>query len=252
MLAATAQVAAVAADGLGEGAHLQRHPRLAAAEEAAAPAPAQHADAVGVVGHQPGVEALGQIRQVFDRRQVPVHAEDAVGEDQGATRLRAVLLQELLRAIEVVVSEGQGAGAAHAGPGVDAGVGELVQQHQVAGAHQGGNDAQVRQVARPEDTGGGRLLEPGQTRLECLVQGVVAGHQTRGAGADAQGLHRADRRRLDLRFLGEVQVVVAAERHESAATAAHVDAPLPIGLHQMSAQGGPVDALELLAGEAFE
>ena len=42
----------------------------------------QIAQAVGVVGHQPGVVCAGQLAQLGDRPAVAVHAEDRLGQDQ--------------------------------------------------------------------------------------------------------------------------------------------------------------------------
>ena len=44
----------------------------------------EYAEAVRVVDHQPGVEAFGEFEERGQRRQVAVHAEHGVGEDQFA------------------------------------------------------------------------------------------------------------------------------------------------------------------------
>ena len=58
-----AEIAAIGADRLRQRAHLQRHAARAACGEARAAAAADHAEAVGIVGHQPGVVFVGERRQ---------------------------------------------------------------------------------------------------------------------------------------------------------------------------------------------
>ena len=52
--------------------------------ETAAPLRAEHAQSVGVVHQQPGARCAAVGGQLRQRRQVPVHAEDAVGGDESA------------------------------------------------------------------------------------------------------------------------------------------------------------------------
>jgi hypothetical protein len=68
-----AQIAAIAADRLRQGPHLQRHVHVDAVREGRATAAADHTDAVSVVGHQPGVVARRKRRERRQRREVAVH-----------------------------------------------------------------------------------------------------------------------------------------------------------------------------------
>ena len=67
-----AEIAAIDADRFGQRAHLQRHAGFLSGDKAAALAAGDHAEAVRVVGHQPGVMRLGQFGQLDDRREIPV------------------------------------------------------------------------------------------------------------------------------------------------------------------------------------
>ena len=58
----------------------------------AAPAAAQHAFAVRVVHHRQHAVAVGHLGQLVQRRDVAVHAEDAVGDQQAAAVVGQVLL----------------------------------------------------------------------------------------------------------------------------------------------------------------
>ncbi len=48
----------------------------------AAPALAEHAEAMGVVHDEPGVVTLGQRQQLGQRRDVAIHAEHRIGDDE--------------------------------------------------------------------------------------------------------------------------------------------------------------------------
>ena len=45
---------------------------------------AEHAGGVGFVDHEHGVMLLGQFRQLHQRREIAVHAEERIGDDQPA------------------------------------------------------------------------------------------------------------------------------------------------------------------------
>ena len=87
--AARAQIAAVAADGFRQRAHLQRYGDGLAEREARAAAVADDAEAVRVVGHEPRIVLGGERRERRQRREVAFHAEHAVGERRGNGDARA-------------------------------------------------------------------------------------------------------------------------------------------------------------------
>ena len=69
--------------------------------QTAASLPAEDAETMRVVDHQPGVEALGQRQQAGQGGEIAVHAEDGVGEDQLAAR--ATGDQQVLECVQVAV-----------------------------------------------------------------------------------------------------------------------------------------------------
>ena len=142
-LRAGGHVAAQAGQGLGEGAHVDVHFILQAEVAGrAASALAQHAQAVGVVHHDPRAVLLRQaadLRQVGD---VALHAEHAVGHDQPARIVRD-LLELNLQLLHVLVAVGQHAAVAQATAVVDGGVVLPIADHIVAVAHDGRDDAKV-------------------------------------------------------------------------------------------------------------
>ena len=74
---------------------------------------------------------------------------------------------------------------------------QLVDQHEVVAADQRRNDAGVGEVAGAEHAGRLGALEPGEAAFELAEQRMIAGHQARGAAADAMALDRLDGGRLD-------------------------------------------------------
>ena len=133
-----------------------------------------------------------------------------------------------------------GARQPRAGP--QAGMGELVHEHEIVGADQRRDDADIGQIAGAEHAGGFGLLQAGEPRLELGEQRMIAGDQPRGAAADPVALQRRDRGRLDGRMLRQVEIIVAGERKQAAAVAQRPDSVQTGGLDERAAQTG---ALEL-------
>ncbi len=79
----TGDVATQDADRLGQRAHLDVDPAVEVEMVHGAPAVAtEDARRMGVVDHDRGRVPVGDIADVAQRRDVAVHAEDAVGDDQ--------------------------------------------------------------------------------------------------------------------------------------------------------------------------
>ena len=111
--------------------------------------------------------------------------------------------------VDIVVPERQYAAPRQLRAGKQAGVREFVGQHEIFRSGEHRNDAGVRQIARAEHAGRFRLLHRRQPGFEFGVKRMIAGHQSRGAGARAVFLNRRDGGLLDRRMLGEVEIVVA-------------------------------------------
>jgi len=215
---------ALRAEGLAERHHEQRH--LACREpggggRAAALRP-QHADAVRLVDQQQRLRLGRQRRQPRQRCQIAVHAEHAVGGEQGRGRGQGLQLPACALDVGVRVATQHRTGEPRA---VDqAGVVPLVLHAQVAGLQQALQDREVGLVAAREEQRPLVAQPLGGLALEGGVQGVVARDQRRAAAAEAVpggGLAQgADR----LGGSGEAQVVVAAELQQRAAIDHHARA----------------------------
>jgi hypothetical protein len=138
---------------------------------------------MGVVHDQLGAVALRELGVAAQGRHVAVHAEQALGDQEGAAA-RVGGGQGLLdgRQVQVRVDHLPAAGQAQA---VDqAGVVALVGEGPVAGAEQRREQAHVRLVARREEEGVLRPLEGGEAALELPVATGVAPKQARGRGGE--------------------------------------------------------------------
>ncbi len=170
---------------------------------------ADHAEAVGIVGHQPGVVFARERRQFRERRQVAVHRENTVGDDEDATMLVTFVTQEPLGIGEIVMREGRHAGAAQPCAGPEAGMGQRVEQHQIALAHQRRDDPGIGEIAGAEDAGRRRTLQPRQPLLQFAQQRMIAGDEAGGAGARAILFDSRGGRRFHRRVMSEIEIVVA-------------------------------------------
>jgi hypothetical protein len=182
------------------------------------------------------LQARGE-RQFAQRRDVAVHAEDAVGRDHRRAVGRATQLPHRALGIGMRVTAQAAAGQAC---GIDqAGVVEAVLHADVVLAQQGLQDREVGEIAAAEDQRA-RIAEPAREFLfQRFVRGVMAGDQVRGgtAGAFARGgvLQRVD----DGELLRQAEVVVAAEIQQPAAVefAAHAVAARDRAAHARATQG---------------
>jgi hypothetical protein len=183
--------------------------------EAAASLPAEHAETMRVVDHQPGVEALGERQQAGQGSEIAVHAEHRVAEDQLASGGARGEQTFEYRQIGVRVALAVGARELH---GVDQGsVVEPVGEDRVVAPDQRRNDPQVGQVAGREEQGARKAGERGELLLEHGVRAEVAADQMRGAAADAPGAGAGAGGVDQRRVIGQAEVIVAAEADQRAA-----------------------------------
>ena len=98
--------AAARGQGLGERRHPQIHVGLDAEELAGAcAARAEHAEAVGLVDHQPRAVLLAERDDLRQRGDIALHRVDAVDHDEDAAAVLLRLRELLLEQVEPVVTE---------------------------------------------------------------------------------------------------------------------------------------------------
>jgi len=155
----------------------------------AAPATAQHPLAVRVIDHQQDAQRLRDLGQGGQRRDVAVHAEHAIGDDQAAAipRRRRDLLAQIVR---IGVAKAHDLRARQAAAIDDAGVVQLVGKDHVAFAHQRGNGRQVRGEAALESDRGLGAFELGQPSFQLQVQVHRPGDGAHRGRPDAIAVHR--------------------------------------------------------------
>ena len=177
--------------------------------EAALSARTEHAEPVGVVHHQPGIEAFGQREQFRQGREIAVHAEYRVGENQLAPG--AALLQPTGERVRIAMRIAHVLGAGQQG-GVDQrGVIQLVGENGVVAPDQRGGDGQIRHIAGGEVQ---RPLPPDERRellFQFRVRSQVAADRVRSAAADTPAAGRFPRRRDERGMVRQSEVIVAAK-----------------------------------------
>jgi hypothetical protein len=217
--------------------------------EACAPAAAEHADAVGVVRHQPGVISAGKPRQSGQGREVAVHRKDAVGEDHRPFVARAVFGEQRARMVEVVVPEREQPRSAQLRAGPQAGMRQFVDQHEIVRAEQSWNHSKVGEIAGTENAGALRSLQPGKPCLQLGVERMVASHEPRRPGPDAVTGQRLLRGRDDLGMIDEIEVVVAGEGTQPATVTLDDDAIGPQGAGKLPPQARLREPVKLRLGK---
>ena len=152
----------------------------------------------------------------------------------------------------VIVPEWHDVGAAQSGAGMHGGVCEFVDQDQVAGPGERRDDPGIGEIARAEDAGCVRALQPREPRLQLGIKRMAAGDEPRGAGARAVAFRRRGCRALHRGMLAEIEIIVAAEGQECAAVADDMHAVARVGLDDAAAQVATLALGELVAGEKVE
>ena len=150
-----------------------------------APRRAEHADAVRLVDHQPRAVALAELDDLGQRRDVALHREDAVDDDEDAAAVAGGALEHPLELVHAVVAEGAQLGAGEQAAVEDRGVVAGVADDGVARAEDRAEHAEVRLVAGGEDD---RVLGAhplGDLALELEVQRDRPVEQARAGQAGA-------------------------------------------------------------------
>src|SRR5689334_13680837 len=121
-------------------------------------------------------------------------------------------------------------GAREPGAAPEARVRQLIDQDEIAGADKRRKDSEVREISRPEDAGGLRVLEPRQALLQLGIERMVSRDEARASGTrpiEAQRLACG----LDHgRMMRQIEIIVAAKGQEPPAITQRPDAGHPDGL----------------------
>ncbi len=181
----------------------------------AAAVPTEDAAGVGVVDHDGRPERLGRLDDPGEWRDVAIHREHAVGDDQDQPPVATARPARLARLAEDVaqrfdvgvrVDLARRLGQPHAVD--DRGVVERIGHDQVRLAGDRRDDPGVGREAGLEGQDRGRALEVGQFRLERLVHRHRPGDRPDRAAAGAELAHGFERGGADPRVVGEPEIVV--------------------------------------------
>ena len=162
-----------------------------------APLVAEHADRMRLVEQQPGRMLLLQLDETRQIDDVAVHREQAFGDDQRRLVQAALLGEQLVEVLEVVVAEEDHVGRRRLAARDDRVVRQLVEEDDAARAHDVLDDGDVGEVAGDQRHHRLDADESSQSLLEILVAGPLAADEARGEGAEAGHVERVGRRRLD-------------------------------------------------------
>ena len=190
--------------------------------------------------------------QIAHRGQIPIHGKDPVGRHQTAPGADAMGAQKLPQMRHVIVAKGQHPRARQFRAAQKAGMDQLVQQHEVIGAREGGDDACVCQIARAENAGSLRPLEGGEAALQRPQQGMLARDEPGGAGARPMLIQRPMGGGQHARIMGEAQIVVAGKADELAPRAQHMDPVEPLRGQQGAPQPCRFQSRQLAPCECVE
>jgi len=174
---------------------------------------AQHAGGVGFVDDKQGVIPLLQRHKLSQGRQVAVHREKRVGDDEAPPVAAAMAGEQHSQPVDVGVCVSAEAGAAGAGGVDNAGVVKLVAQDEVFRPGDGGDGSVVGHPARGGDYGGLGALKGRKTIFELPMDAGRSADQPGGPRPNTPEIHRFDSGGLDRRVTGEREIVVAAEAH---------------------------------------
>src|SRR2546426_10238351 len=143
-IARAADVSSHGADGLAERADLNVYAAVAAGMvHRAAPTAPENAGGMGVVHHHDAIVFFRQVAELRQRRDVAVHGEDAIGDQQLVAGEIFRLFASALAIGDVFVLENLDGGLGQAAAVNDGGVIQLVGNNQVLFAENGGDGARV-------------------------------------------------------------------------------------------------------------
>ena len=155
-----------------------------------APAASQHARSVRVVHHHDAVVFLGEFAQFRQRRDIAVHRENAVRDDQLLSRKIRVLLQDALAVLHILVLENFDGRFRKPRTIDDRSMIQLVGNDQVFLAKHRSDSSRVGRKTRLKHHAGFHVLKGSNLLLQLDVQSHRAGDRSNRPGAHAVSLHR--------------------------------------------------------------
>lgn len=190
------------------------------------PMRAHHAGAMGIVHDQQAFILVGEPCQCRERRQISIHAKQAVCDDERPAN-SGPSFEEPFEVVDIRVMKDAEPCSAEAAAVDHACMAEPIGQDDVLRAGQAGKEAQVGEIAGPEAQGRLGVLPFCQGHFQVMVRWLGSGDQACGACADPILPNCLGGRLLDGRMVGQAEIVVG--RHEDEA------APL---IHDLRRAGG--------------
>ena len=110
----------------------------------------KHIEIMGIVAHGPGVVFARQARKFFERGQIAIHREHAVGHDQRVRMSGTVRGKKRACMIRIIVAECYHRAARKLRTRPKTGVGKFIDQQKIVLAQQGGNNPGIGKIAGAE------------------------------------------------------------------------------------------------------
>ena len=177
----------------------------------AAPAVAQHALAVGVIHHREHPVLFRDLVDFIQRRDVAVHREDAVGDDEAAPVLRQVLLDFRFQVGGIAVLVDDDLGAAQARAVDDAGVVEAVGEDDILAPDQWGEGGLVGDEAALDVERILDIFEFCDGPFEFLVDGERSGDGAHRRRPGTEAVDGGFGGVFQAVVVGQAEIVVGAE-----------------------------------------
>ena len=143
---------------------------------------AEHAGGVCFVHHQHGGMFFGQLGQLRQRRQIAVHAEERIGDDQSSAIARRIL-QQFGQMIDIQMAIHMHLGPREPATVDQAGMIFRIGINRIAAIHQRRNRTEIRGKPGGEQQRRFGAFEFRQATLQFGMSGGVACHQRTGPGA---------------------------------------------------------------------
>lgn len=212
----------------------------------------ENAGGMGFIDHQPCAIPLFKGHELPQRRHIPVHGKDAIGDDEDPAS-RRLLLQEVLQALQIVVGITIIPGLGQALAVYDTGVVQLIRQDHIAFAHEASNHPHIGHIPGVKQDGPRRALESGHGLFHLVVQGQGANDEAGGGAARPPTGRRLLSRGHQTGIGGQPQVIVGGQIEINLPL--HLDAaPGQIGLHhlQPAAQMSALQFVQLLGQDSIK
>ena len=176
---------------------------------------------VGVIEQHHGVGLVRALDDLGDGGDVAIHAVDTIDRDEDAARPCAHLAESFGEGVHIAVAEDRDLGACESRAVDDRRMIQFVRYEHVVGTDQGGDDAQIRHVARVEGQRRFASEELRELHFERLMDREIAADEARPARSTSPIPRTTLRRFDDFRMARQVEIITARKEQNLPAVDDH-------------------------------